>query len=390
MIEQGISVVISARNEFPNLPHTINSLMLDMEGSGFNKWEILVADNASHDNTTRFFTYAWADAYAKTSDTQHIRELRPSGRGLLGDGRLRFCHDPLFSNVGARHRAVEYARYENLIFADGHIAVKHGTIKYVMETLNKYGGLIHTPVSWSGSSCYRPRAGMQYTYKIGEKFFSTWNFAQCSDQPFYIAVSGHCFFAVKKKEYLAMGGYDCHQQIYGGGENYLDSVYWMLGSNVMVDPRALVYHLSAGRGYCYDMVSLIHNMMMTAYALGGFKWSERVLIAYLNKPGTDHEYIKEIYKKAIEDGKEKHDFIASKQIMTLDEMLGLNRPHDCDGSCRGEKYKGTASHTRRIWDIKNDELHGKHLSFVQVFDDWLTRLTDGEAISLYKNSPYQK
>lgn len=386
MKNQGISIIISARNEFPNLPHTISNLMLDMESSGFHKWEVIVADNASTDLTTKFFTHAWNDPYAKRERSfQHARELRRNCRGLVTDGRLRFCYDPVFSNVGAREKAVKYARYENLIFADAHIGVKHGTFKYIIETLNKYGGIVHAPVAWLGASCYRPRAGIQYTYLIGEKIWGRWNFIQISDQPFYIPLSGHCFIATKKKEYLEMGGYDTHQQIYGGGENYLDTLYWLLGSNVMVDPRALVYHLSAGRGYEYNMNSLIHNMMLTAYALGGEKWSERILITYLNKRGVDHQFLREIYAQAIEEGKEKREFIKKRQIMTLDQLLGIGKKHDCDGHC----HKGN-THAMRTWDILNEKLHGIHKSFVIVFEDWLSRLERPEAIKFFKNSPHQK
>lgn len=384
-----VSIIISARNEFPQLPMTITNLMLDMDQSGIKDYEFIIADNGSTDETTRFFTHAYNNPYAKKADFQMAKEYRFAGRGLLSEGRLRFCHDPIFSNVGARHNAVQYARYNQIIFADGHIAVKAGTIKNVLETQKRYGGTVHAPVAWMGAWSGKPRAGMQYSYKIGEKIWGTWNYAQVSENPFYIPLSGHCFIAVNKEEYMKMGGYDTHQQIYGGGENYLDTLYWMMGSNVMTDPRGMVYHLSAGRGYSYNIAALIHNMMLTSYTLGGEKWSERILVTYFNKSGTDKGYLKEIYAQALADGKEKREFIEANQKMTLDQVLGLNMPHDCDGGCRGEKYRGVSDHTKRIWDLKNEELHGKHLSFVQVFDDWLDRLTDPEAIDFFKNSPHQ-
>ena len=385
-----VSVIISARNEFPQICMTVDNFMLNMAESGIHEWEIIIADNGSVDNTTKFWQYAWAEAIAKNSRIQVKKELQYSTRGLVTDGRIRFIYDPVFSNVGARHKAVKYARYENIIFADAHISLKPGTIKYVLETLNIHQGIVHVPVAWMGSSIYRPRAGMQYSYKIGEKIWGTWNYAQVSEQPFFIPVSGHCFLAVKKKQYEDFGGYDTHQRVYGGGENYLDTLYWLLGSNVMCDPRGLVFHLSAGRGYSYDTNSLIHNMILTAYTLGGNKWSERILLTYLNKPGVDKEYLKEIYDLTLKEGQEKRDLIASRQITNLDDLLKIEAPHDCDGSCRGRKYQGVSNHARRVWDIKNDEVHGKHLSFVQIFDKWLEALTDPEAIEFFKNSPYQQ
>jgi len=70
--------------------------------------------------------------------------------------------------------------------------------------------------------------------------------------------------------------------------------------------------------------------------------------------------------------------------MTLDELLCIGKEHDCDG----KEYKMQA-HAKRKWDILNDELYGHHISFVAVFDSWLTRLKDPEAINFFKESPYQ-
>jgi glycosyltransferase involved in cell wall biosynthesis len=381
-----VTFIISARNEYPQIVMTIDNLMNECWQAGIDKWEVIIADNGSFDFTSRFWRYAWLDPYAKNSPTQRPRELQPSPRGMAHEGRVRFCYDPVFSNVGARDKAVKFARYENIIFCDGHISVKPNSVKYMLETLDKFGGVVHAPVAWMGASVYHPHPGMQYTYKLGEKIWGTWNYAQVTDEgPFYIPVYGHCFIAVKKKEYEAMGGYDTHQRVYGGGENYLDTLYWMMGSTVMVDPRALVFHLSAGRGYSYDSNSLIHNMMLTAYTLGGHKWSERILVTYLNKAGIDEDFLFREYAIAIKEGQEKRDFIEKNKKYTLEEVLAIGKPIDCDGS----EYKGQ-KHARRIWDTMNDKLWGHHISFVVVYENWLNDLKRPIAKDFFANSPYQK
>lgn len=385
-MKNGVSIIISARNEYPQIAMTVDNLMMDLYSSELHDWEIIIADNGSTDMTTSFWKYAFNNPYAKTAKHQLREEMKKSPRGMVNEGRLRFTYDPVFSNVGARDKAVKYARYPNIIFADAHISVKPGTIKYMLETLDEYGGVVHAPVAWMGASVYRPHPGMQYSYKIGEKIWGTWNYAQTeSDKPFFIPLSGHCFIAVKKSQYEDFGGYDTNQRIYGGGENYLDTLYWLLGSNVMCDPRALVFHLSSGRGYSYDVHSLIHNMLLTAYTLGGHKWSERLLITYLEKNDKPSEYYYAMYEEAVREGEPKRKMIAERQIMSLEDLLGINKPHDCDG----KEYK-MQSHTKRKWDILNDEKYGHHISFVAVFDEWLERLQNPEAIEFYKNSPYQK
>ena len=382
---RGVTFIISARNEYPQIAMTIDNLMLDCHQSGI-PFEVIIADNASTDNTSKFYKYAWNNPYAKQADHQLKYELKKGLRGLAHTGRVRFVYDPVFSNVGARHLAVQYAKYPNIIFADAHISVKPGTTKVTLETLEKFGGVVHCPVAWMGADVSEPSAGMQYSYKIGEKIWGTWNRAQVSAiAPFYIPLSGHCWIAVNKKEYEAMGGYDTHQRVYGGGENYLDTLYWMLGSTVMVDPRGLVLHLSAGRGYSYDTRSLTHNMILTAYTLGGEKWAERILITYLDKAGVHNGPLMELYNKTLEEGKEKREWIKANAKYTLEEVLGIGKPNDCEG----KEYKMQA-HPMRPWDKLNQELYGKHISFVQVFEDWLDRLETKEAKEFFANSPYQK
>lgn len=385
-MNNGVSIIISARNEFPQICMTIDNLMMDLWQSDIQEWEIIIADNGSTDLTSSFWKYAYNNPYAKNSSTQLIKEMKPSMRGMANERRVRFCYDPVFSNVGARHKAVQYAKYENIIFADAHISLKPNTIKYVLEDLRKYGGIIHVPVSWMGASIYNPSSSYQYSYKIGEKIWGTWNRAAIStEDPFFIPSSGHCFFGVLKKEYLRLGGYDMNQRVYGGGEPWLDTLYWMMGSHVMCEPKGLVFHLSAGRGYNYDMNSLIHNMILTSYALGGYKWAERIYIAYLDKLGTNIEELNKLYKEAIEEGQEKRNMIEKRAVYTLEEVLAIGKEPDCEG----KEYKNQ-KHAKRLWDIKNDELHGKHLSFVVIFDDWLTRLKTPWAKEFYANSLHQK
>lgn len=379
-----VSIIISARNEYPQIAMTIDNLMMDLYQSRIHDWEIIIADNASTDHTSWFWKYAWKNPYGKNSYTQVPNEYQVSHRGMVAEGRLRFCYDPVYSNVGARHKAVEYAKYKNVIFCDAHISIKPGSIACALETVETYGGIVHLPVAWMGASIYSPKPGYQYSYKVGEKIWGTWNKAAVSlEKPFYIPVSGHCFLAVNKKQYLDFGGYDTNQRVYGGGENYLDTLYWLLGSNVMCDPRGLVFHLSSGRGYSYDNNSLIHNMILTAYTLGGYKWAERIYVTYLDK-GMNVDSLNSLYDQAIAEGQEKRDIIKERQITSFEELLGIDQPIDCEGL----EYKGQ-KHARRLWDIKNDELHGKHISFVSIFDDWLNRLQTDRAKEFIKNSPYQ-
>src|SRR3990167_4377354 len=355
--KQGVSLIISARNEAKTLPLTVGYLFEEMYKTGITKGEVIVVDNGSTDETSRFF------AWKAVEKGQHWK-YQYSPRGMVYEGKLRILYDPVMSNVGARNKGVNYAKYENIIFADAHIITRYGTILSTCDTLNKFGGIVHSPVSWLGSSSENPQPSYQYSWKVGEKIWGTWNRLKISDKPFYIPLSGHCWLGVKKKEFLEKGGYPLAQRVYGGGEPYLPSVWWMTGSTVVCDPNSLVYHLSAGRGYSWHSNDLIHNMMLVAYVLGGMEWIDRILITYINKVGGLSPTLELLYNEALAEGKSLKKWLDEHKIMTFEEMLGLNKENDCN---KCVKRRHPEPHVMRIWDTKNEELYGYHRSYVTDF-----------------------
>lgn len=351
---QGVSIIIGSRNEEKTLPMTVCHLAEECQATGITKYEIIVQDNGSEDETSRFF--AW-----KPVEKSGFWKYQYSPRGMVYEGKLRIFFDPVLSNVGTRNKGARHAKYQNLIFADAHIITRIGTIISSLSALNTYGGIIHAPVSWMGSSSEHPEPSYQYSYKVGEKIWGTWNRLCLASTPFYIPLSGHCWLAVKREEFLAKQGYPFAQRVYGGGEPYLDTKWWMTGGTAMCDPGSLVYHLSAGRGYNWHNDDLIHNMFLVSYILGGKKWADRILITYLNKPGVNPDWIRQLYEESLAEGQGDKDWLDANKIMTFEQMLALGEPEDRTDGLTGRP------HALRPWDRKNEELHHKHGSFVQEF-----------------------
>ena len=370
--EQGISIIIGARNEYPQIVMTICNLAEDMYTSGITKYEIIIMDNGSEDETSRFF--AWK-AEEKGARWKYI----PSPRGMVNEGKLRIFFDPVCSNVGTRNKGVLKAKYKNIIFSDAHMIMRPGAIKSVISTLIQYGGIVHAPIAWMGASSENPDPGYQYSYKVGEKIWGTWNKIKVEETPFYIPICGHAFMAVKREEFLRFRGYPLAQRVYGGGEPYLDTKYWMLGSTSMMDPNALVYHLSAGRGYNWHSDDLLHNMLLVSYILGGQKWLDRILITYLNKAGVNKDFLSLLTREAKEEGEEDRIWLEEHRKLTFEEVLGLDKEElirkelgilntQPDWFCTKCTKRGYSEpHVMRSWDYANDKLYGHHRSYVQEF-----------------------
>ncbi len=363
--KQGLSIIIGARNEFPQVVMTITSLMEDCYASGIENFEVILMDNGSTDETSRFL--AW-----KAIEKGAWWKYQYSPRGLVHSDKVKIFYDPVLSNVGTRNKGVLKAKYDNIIFCDAHIIIRPGTIKSILTALNDYGGIIHAPVSWMGADGSDPKPGYQYSYKVGEKIWGTWNKIKVADTPFYIPLCGHCFLAVKRKQFLEYRGYPYAQRVYGGGEPYLDTKWWMVGSHSLCDPNSLVYHLSAGRGYSFQQDDLIFNMLLVSYVLGGEKWIDRIYTTYANKKGVYLTWIKQLYEEAKVQGQEDKDWLDKNKIMEFEELLALDNPDDC---IKCTKRGRPDPHAMRKWDLLNDKLHGTHRSFVAEFK--LTRDKDG-------------
>ena len=350
-----LSVIIPARNEFPNVVHTVHNILAIWEADGFNikDLEIIIVDNCSTDTEL--------DRPATRGTTTYLE-----ARGLYHSRILRILRDPIAGNHSARNKGAAMARGKYLFFSDAHMSYAPGTFKYLIETTEKYGGMVHAAIAWMGA--YRHGIGYQYTIKLGDEIRGTWANYQVSDQPFYISSLGHCSVMISRKEFWSdkCPRYPVYHRTYGGGEFFWNWGMWMTGSTVMVDPRAVGHHLAAGRGYTYHSDDLKHNVFNCAYALGMDDWLERNYIDWLRRGRK--EVLDRMMAEAKKEMAETRIRIERHRVMTFNEML-----------------------VRKPWDEMNMKLHGRKNSSMLIYhDSWLPSLNRTPAKEVYENSPTQK
>lgn len=342
-----VSVVISTRDEGSNLAHTCHAIINDLETFlKPDEFELILV----HNNPT---------------DSMGYRYLME--RGMFNYRTIRVLFDPIAGNVTARNKGAKLAKGKYLFFSDAHMSYRIGSFKAMINALDEYGGMVHPSVQWMGG--YDPSGrNYQYSIKLGEKIWGTWNNRIVGDgtKPFYIPICGHCCLGVLREQFEQFEGYNDYFRCYGGGEVYLDIKWWMLGSTVMCVPSAVGYHLSAGRGYNFYQNDLIHNMMLLGYALGADAMAERVYLRYLAKQGVSNETLLALHTQALDEARHDREILLPKTTKSF---------YDCI--------------TDRSWDAKNMELHGKANSGILIYDrTWTTTLTD-EARALFDASPLQ-
>jgi len=345
-----VSIVISARNEYPHIVYTIHSILEDLASFlAPNEYEIIVVDNCSDDHTAR---------RALGGTTDFIM-----ARGMFHSGIVKVLHYPVASNVGARNHGAKFARGKYLIFSDAHMFYAAGTFQRWLQTIEESGGLVHPAVSWIGA--FPPQKGYQYSWKLGEEFKGTWNNYIVTEKDwFYVPGMGHCSIGMLRQQFLDFGGY-IENRCYGGGEMYLDSLWWMMGSCSVTEPRINCYHLSSERRYSYVHDDYIHNVFTAGLALNADKWIERAYLNYARRHKV--EVLDQLWAEAVKTS-DKQRAISANAPMSFDDMIRT-----------------------RPWDTANETRHGKKNSGILIYHDtWFPLLVGTPAELLYKNAKHQE
>lgn len=356
-----LSVIIPARREFPSVVHTLYSIWQCWEADGFDskEIEIIIIDNVSDDFQDPKF-----DPH-KPGTRGTISYLMP--RGAFHNRAVRVIYDPIAGNHSARNKGAKIARGEYLFFSDAHMAYKVSFFKNILETVEKYGGLVHGGLQFMGAWPVTDSGmGFQYTLKAGDQFRETWANYKLADTPWYIIGQGAWGMAVKRDEFFKFGGYEDPHRTYGG-EFYISKKWWMLGGIVMVDPRAVGFHLASIRGYNYQYSDYIENILGLLYALGADDWRERTYINYLRTHSK--ATLDAIMERGEREYAKDREWIAKRKKYTFNELL-----------------------TQRPWEKKNIELYGKsncgmlfyHYSELDLI------MQSPVAMEAYRNSKYQK
>lgn len=352
-----ISVVIPARNEFPNIVHTVHSIINDLETFlSPAEFEIIISANAIDD---------W---YLTEKDRRAIKGtvdyLMPMG--IYSNRVLRVIYDPIAGNHSTRNKGARIARGKYLFLSDAHMSYRIGYFKEMIKTIDETKGLVHAAIGWLGAYPPSSSTGYQYTIKLGDEIRGSWNNYLLAEDSFYIPLQGHCCLGVDREQFLKFGGYPKYHRCYGGGEFYLDMKWWMFGSNVSVNPKAIAYHLRSSRGYSYNYNDLIHNIFLIGHSLGIEEWAERSYLNWLRK--SRKEVLDRLWSEAEKEARPDKEFIAKNRIKTFNELL-VEKP----------------------WDKLNDAKYGRHNSSMVIFhESWLPLIKGTQAEEIYNNSQRQK
>ena len=353
-----LSILLPARNEFPNIVHTIYSILHCLEADGFDTLhdvEILVSNNVSNDEK-------WPQK-ATGGTTDFL-----SARGIYWTGILKYIYDPMAGNHQTTNKLANLARGKYVFRSDAHMAYAPGFFKRFIQTVDETQAVTHTGIHWMGTYPTEKRTlGIGYTWKLGEKISATWNNYHLSNEWFYVPTQGHAGVGMLRETYKKIRGYNPLLKAYGGGEPYFDGKAWMLGIPVVAEPRCISYHLSAGRGYSYHADDFMYNTFLAGFSLGADMWVERMKINSL-RTGRK-EVVEKLYDRAWDNCQEDRAWINKRKRLTFNQMM-VERP----------------------WEQLNKEKLGVGGANLLIYHPTMLELiaNSPQALEAYKNSKYQQ
>jgi len=222
-----VSVVIPARNEYPQILGTILNIAEVLEFWGYD-YEFIVVSNQSDDGTPEVLT----DRF----------------RHWIKDGRLQVVFfDERPACWHARNIGVDKASGDVLVICDGHMSVGVSTLHDIIQLQSSRGGLWHSASQMWGD----PRGTRLYGYRlrVEDKFWGDLSrfippevFSDGSPNAYTIPMAQYSLFVIGRSEFLEVRGFHPSFKCYGGGEPYLAFKLWLLGKECWMWPRGLVRH----------------------------------------------------------------------------------------------------------------------------------------------------
>jgi glycosyltransferase involved in cell wall biosynthesis len=341
-----VSVVIPARNEYPQILGTIHSVTDELEYWGYPH-EVIVVSNQSTDHTPDV--------------------LENRYRHWIKEGRLkvvRFDERPACWH--ARNVGVGVARGKVLVICDAHVSVRPGTLHGIIQNWSEHGGLWFSASQMWGDPSHTRLYG--YRMQIEEKFWGALSryippeaTVNGELRPYTVPMAQFSLFVLDREDFLSARGFHPGFRCYGGGEPYFALKWWMLGKKAWMYSQGLVRHafglkirwkkvadpertrgkfvkgkgivelpevgdefLANGRDYAWNNDQLWFNFLLAAYTIGGEEWLERRRRRYVEQcKGVERylENLERLVKDVRLEGLNDRDWIEAHSMVSLDQLL---------------------------------------------------------------------
>lgn len=377
-----LSIIIPFVNEWPMLPYTVRSIFEELGESGIN-FEVIVINNycqeveLQHEAEMKSYTAQLLDTGVVNTD--HLdreyfdvtmrnyltgRRQKQAKLALLGaaknggsSGEIevlekqikrgdqgRWFEDPggaqlkgmtrsypwlkyleytdKLSHWQAKNLGVQNSEGKFLMFIDAHCMIRRDSIIKMFNCYrDNYGelnGTLHLPLS------YHIIEARKLIYKLGgdpEKAWYHYSFTNYreAEEPYEVPCMSTCGMMITRELYDLVGGWPVELGIYGGGENFLNFTFAVLGKRKHIMPGKQLCHHGSGRGYHWNYNDHLRNRIIATYMFGGTDIARRFTENAKGRPKVLFKMFNEVIDN---EACSKHRaLIKANQVTTIDEWL---------------------------------------------------------------------
>jgi len=270
----------------------------------------------------------------------------------------------------ARNLGASQGKGDILCFLDNHCDLAPGYFKHTIATFENFyadsvrgvivlpsGESVYEYARWETKSCKRtPLPDWLAQFHVQQV---NPDVRMTGPLPYRIVTSGHGAFSIRRDVWNEIDGYWDGLTAYQGDEFYLDLKLGLLGKSVWMNPQVRhVHHSGSHRRYKAqsgpEFLHSVENILCTAYIIGGEKlayefaecryrnyWATAFMSrehrdTYLARDrtryGTDAEF-RQMLLAAIERSTPRREWLASRRVWTLDEMLNAYLLAGVSGAC---------------------------------------------------------
>lgn len=259
MTDPLVSVVIPTLNEGRNLVDTVRCVF---QNSAYPALEVVIADDGSTDGSPERALVELAEAPLR---------VVPGGGGVA---RSR--------NAGARA-----AGGDVLVFLDGHCYVPRDWLRPLVEAVSARDVGLAGPAFTSIRDPRMKACGITWG---DSSLGNVW--LPCADGPGPVPFHIGACQVVRAEAFWEVGGYDDGMTRWGSEDVELCLRMWLLGYDVMAQPRSLVYHLfRTSRGYEVDTHLIIYNHLRLALLHFDESSLEKAVRQVLAFPGVERSLV---------------------------------------------------------------------------------------------------
>ncbi|WP_282171267.1 glycosyltransferase family 2 protein [Cytobacillus firmus] len=228
-----ISIIFPVKNEGENVKNTLESLFSTKSNFPF---EVIVVDDASEDGCCEFI-----QSYQHKNK---INLIKTNGVGLAN-----------VKNIGANHSAGKY-----FFFCDAHLGFEDNWIDRLMEPLLTN----HTDAITPAIASMENPDSIGFGQSLNSDLTIKWN--QKKNELFETAVLPGGCFAISKKAFEDVGGFEKGFRTWGLEDVEISIKLWLFGYRCHVEPNVTILHLFRKKHpYKVRQEEVNYNLLRMAY-----------------------------------------------------------------------------------------------------------------------------